>query len=510
MVLNKWACCIITLNGGEYIWYAIKSIYDFMKESGGKIIVIEGSTKYATDINKDGNSTDNTEEIALGFIRDSKPDFITYKKLGKVEDKKVLRNAYLEEIRKISENERPEWVLVLDDDELYKMEDLRRLDKFITENPKIQYIFNSQRWFWRDFKTEAFSCEDESFKQIKQGNRKDKLFFDCVGNRLRQGQYHERIFRFNSEYKYINSHSTITDSEGRDVYIDPFYEDKRIVFSGCPRYHYGYMTTTNKMYHRYQYYERRDKERTPEHIDEIWRDNYGHFLLRNIPKNTSTKIRPYFGTHPIIIQQHPYWKIGKCPMAEDSKKIIEDCSFSWAYETYEKNGKMKILYRHEFVLAKLSSNSKILDVGGWGRFASRLVQEGHSVTLLNKNTYDIRFKDSKVTYRYGDICNPPLDKKVLFDYINCSETLEHIENKELALEQMYGLLKEGGVLFGTVPMPGKYDHFTNAPNSKFSHDRLKQLLTDAKFKHIKVLDMPSMKKENETTVFWFWGEKNGI
>ena len=40
----KWSCCYIVLNGSEYIWYSIKSIYNFIKASGGKIIIIEGST----------------------------------------------------------------------------------------------------------------------------------------------------------------------------------------------------------------------------------------------------------------------------------------------------------------------------------------------------------------------------------------------------------------------------------------------------------------------------------
>ena len=34
----KWFAVMITLNGEEYLWYSLKSVYDFIKESGGKMI----------------------------------------------------------------------------------------------------------------------------------------------------------------------------------------------------------------------------------------------------------------------------------------------------------------------------------------------------------------------------------------------------------------------------------------------------------------------------------------
>ena len=511
MVKIKWVACYIVLNGDEYLWYSLKSIYNFIKDTDGKIIIIEGSTEYAGDVAADGNSSDKTKEIIDGFIKDSDKDFIIYKRLGKIKNKQVLRNAYLNEIKKLPEEQKPEWVLVMDDDELYKIEDLRRLDKFLTKNPKIEYILNPQRWFWKDFKTEAYSSENECLGQISNGFRKDKLYYDMVSERLRQGQYHERIYKWNKNIQHIH-HAVVSDEVPRDIYIHPDYEDKRIVFPGCPRYHYGYMTTTDRMFERYHYYEKRDKKRETSTIkkDEVWTDNYGHYLLRDVPKNTSTRTRPYYGEHPVIMKEHPYWKLGKCPMAVDAETMIKTLDFSWTYETFDEHDKIVILYRHEYVLDRLKPNSTILDMGGLGRFAYRLNQEGHKVTVVNKNKYDIKTKSDNVVYRYGDFLGEkgfPLNRKLRFDYVNCSETLENIEDKELALSKMYDILKKDGAFFGTVPMPGKYSHKTDAKDRDFSIVRLKKMLKRAKFKNIEVKELASMKKENEATVFWFFGEK---
>ena len=499
----KWSCVMITLNGGEYLWYALKSVYDFIKDSGGQIIIIEGSTQYAKMVSEDGHSIDNTKDIIEGFKKDSDDGFIIYKRVGKVENKQILRNTYFEVIRNLPKEKQPDWILMLDDDELYKKEDLQRLDNFLSNNPNYEYVFNPQRWIWKDFKTEAYSSENTSLKQIKQGTRIDKLFYDAVGTRLRQGQYHERIFKWNPGIKHI-SHSVITDKEGRDIYIDPYYESKRIVFPGCPRYHYGYMTTTQRMGERFQYYEKRDKSKEVSSKNALWQDNYGSYLLRGKPANSCTMIREYFGDHPEIIKQHPYWEKGECPMATDSKKIIKDNSFSWSQVTRDENEKTVILYRHEKGLKRMNPKSTILDVGGLGRFAQRLVEEGHYPTVININKDDIRTKENAAIYRYGDITGDiPLNKDLRFDYICCYETLEHIKDKSKALQNIYKFLKEDGKFFGTVPI--KKDN-TNKDNY-FIEEKLKQLLHYGKFKNIEIKPIASTLKENEKTVYWFWGEK---
>lgn len=316
---RKFFACYIGLNSAQYLWYSIKSIYDFIKETDGKIIFIEGSTDYAIDVASDGNSIDNTKQILDDFIKDSEDNFIIYKRLGKVKDKRDLRNAYLDEVKKYADDN--SWVIVVDDDELYKIEDLRRLNNFLDNNPNIEYIFNPQKWFWKDFSHICIPNEYEVHKQISTGKRSDKVFFDCVGNKIRQGQFHERFFKYNPGIRHINSHSIVTDSEGRDIYIDNFYESKRIIFNGCPRYHYGYLTTTNKMSHRFVYYQHRDANKPQTKREEVWNDSYGYYLLTGKLKNSAMTIFDYYGTHPEIIKEHPYFEKNSCPMNDEAEII---------------------------------------------------------------------------------------------------------------------------------------------------------------------------------------------
>lgn len=506
----KWTCCIITLNGAEYIWHSIKSVYDFIKDKDGQIIIIEGSTKYAEMVSEDGNSVDDTENIIEGFIKDSEPGFIIYKRFGTVEDKKVLRNAYFEEIRKLSIDKQPDWILVLDDDELYKKEDLERLDSYLEKNPRLCYIFNPQRWFWGDFKHVAITDENECRKQIEEGKRKDKIFYDAVGNRLRQGQYHERIFKWMPGLSYKGSHSVVTDPQGRDIYIDPFYEDNRIIFPGCPRYHYGYMTTLDRMYERYRYYELRDQGKVSSNKEEVWKDNYGHWLLYDLPLNTSTKVEKYYGNHPEIIKKHPYWKKGMCPMKEDAEKYQGQQKFSWVMDQYDLDGKYIILNRHAIALPRLKPKSRILDVGGKGKFAKRLGQEGHSATVLNLSKDELRTRSdsaAKFHFNLGSIFEYRKGEKGVFDYVNASETLEHIKDQQGAINNIYRLLKTGGAFFGTVPEKGVYHHDDEKGITFIDEEQMKNMLNEAGFNNVELKWVPSMNPEDEPHNLWWWAEK---
>ena len=402
-----------------------------------------------------------------------------------------------------------------DDDELYKIEDLRRLDKFLSENPKIEYVFNPQRWFWGDFKHVATTSETACLEQIKEGKRKDKIFYDTVGNRLRQGQYHERIFKWNPDIQH-KSHSVITDGENRDVYIDPFYEDKRIVFSGCPRYHYGYMTTLKKMYERYRYYEERDQGKISAKLTDVWKDNYGYYLLYDVPLNTTTRVENYFGDHPEIIKQHPYWEKGMCPMKEAAKKDFKD-NFSWLIDQYDLDGKYVILYRHKIALSRIKPlNEKtvlpmrILDVGGKGKFAKRLAQEGHNVTVINLNKSEIRALSEPSMMFHTNICDIfdfKKDDNDVYHYINCSETLEHIEKQQEAVNIMYRLLKKDGGFFGTVPEKGVYHHDDEKGIFFLDIEGIRKILETAGFKDIEVKMVASMRPTDERHNIWWWAVK---
>lgn len=265
---NKYFFCYITLNGSNFIKQSIKSILNFCKESNGKIIIIEGSTRFVNpeDINEFGLSVDNTSDIINGFINDNENGFIIYKQLGRVNDKSDLRNAYLDEVKKYADDK--SWVIVVDDDELYKKDDLMKLDDYLFGHQDIIYVYNPQYWFWKDMNHHCVINENIVKNKIKKGLSNNKIFYDLVGNELRQGQYHERIFKFNPGYRYIH-HAVVTDNVGRDVYIDKHYEKNRIVYTGCPRYHYGYLEDPEHVYKRFLYYAERDCKLKKDEKDRI-------------------------------------------------------------------------------------------------------------------------------------------------------------------------------------------------------------------------------------------------
>jgi SAM-dependent methyltransferase len=66
-----------------------------------------------------------------------------------------------------------------------------------------------------------------------------------------------------------------------------------------------------------------------------------------------------------------------------------------------------------------------------------------------------------------------------FDAVHCSETLEHIEERrELAISEIFRMLKPGGVFVGTIPIPG-ICHPKDEPDIYFLNpDSFKELVKD--------------------------------
>jgi 2-polyprenyl-3-methyl-5-hydroxy-6-metoxy-1,4-benzoquinol methylase len=100
---------------------------------------------------------------------------------------------------------------------------------------------------------------------------------------------------------------------------------------------------------------------------------------------------------------------------------------------------------------------KVLDVGGWGKLSYRLVQEGCDVTILNIDkplcdTLPSKYPGVKIVC--ADIRESGLADNT-FDAVHCSETLEHIiENRDVAIREIFRVIKPGGVFVGTIPIPG--------------------------------------------------------
>ena len=300
----KMIGCIITLNGKLYLKEALKSAMKYCDE----IIIVEGSTKYAYRADQ-GTwlSSDGTSGLIRSFIDVYEKDpriNLHYIPAGKVYSKADLRNKYIEYIDIKYGEEDNVWVMVLDDDELYWLDDIIRLKKFIRENPKIEYIYNPQHWFWGDFRHECTIDEDE-FRKSEKYKYSCKKFKDCNGNLLRQGQYHERIFKFKPGMHY-GSHATISDKDGKEIYIDEKYEKNRAIFN-CTRYHYTYVKSYNELWEKFAYFAERDGKCPPHEFDRL------EFLVEDEPfmkwilgKELPSyfKVNEFKDDHPTFMKYH--------------------------------------------------------------------------------------------------------------------------------------------------------------------------------------------------------------
>ncbi len=128
------------------------------------------------------------------------------------------------------------------------------------------------------------------------------------------------------------------------------------------------------------------------------------------------------------------------------KKLISDNNFT--YETT-----LKVFNKH------IKSSDTVLDVGcGIGVISLYYGNKCKSVhgidisdkaiKLANESAKELKL-NQKIKFEVVDFPNKYLDKK--FDKIIFSETLEHIQNEDLALQSISKMLNKNGQLIVTVP-----------------------------------------------------------
>lgn len=188
-------------------------------------------------------------------------------------------------------------------------------------------------------------------------------------------------------------------------------------------------------------------------------------------------------------------------------------NFRWSTIQYKNDGKVFLLYRQERIFEEglVQKGMRVLDVGGWGQLATRLLQEGTDCTIFDKFTQNQNYPDRvrSLPYKEGDIENKEDIKDLgLFDLITCFETLEHCKNPKKAIENIVSLLKENGVFVGTWPIAG-VSHSAEDPNVQFTTVRkLKSLLSKAGLKDIMVETTPSINKtDTKACSYYFKGKK---
>jgi SAM-dependent methyltransferase len=102
---------------------------------------------------------------------------------------------------------------------------------------------------------------------------------------------------------------------------------------------------------------------------------------------------------------------------------------------------------------------RALDVGcGTGRVAFRLAERGYTVdgVDIEPRVVDLaneiaERRRAKCSFRLGDFRDPHVVSPACYDLAVCSEVLEHVEEYQPIVENMYASLKPGGRLIITVP-----------------------------------------------------------
>jgi glycosyltransferase involved in cell wall biosynthesis len=237
---NILSACYITKNGDTFLKQSVESIYNYVDE----IIVV------------DNMSTDNTMDIVHSFPQEKfKIVQENFDNLDKDQEKKNQRNRYLE----MAEGK---WILVVDDDEVYKDKDIGIIRKFVKSPGRYVSLRYFSHQFWKDF--------DHVIKGPHWNNSQ------------------ERCFKKLPNLNYNMRHCAV--SEGDDFLArkygkknsDRIFWNKRIFI-----YHYGMCKPTEKVNEKIRMYMLRDNPAVTE-------KNVESFVQRH-PYNSNNFDSPRFG-----------------------------------------------------------------------------------------------------------------------------------------------------------------------------------------------------------------------
>jgi len=147
--------------------------------------------------------------------------------------------------------------------------------------------------------------------------------------------------------------------------------------------------------------------------------------------------------------------------------------FNWDKLQYRPDGKIHLLYRHErmFEEGLIKPGYSVLDVGGWGMLSSRLLQEEVSCLIIDIFSEDQYYPErvKQLPHINADITKDSTVASLTitpFDLVTCFEMLEHCHDQVAAINNIHSVLKPGGYLAGTFPIPGK-SHAADDPTVTF-------------------------------------------
>lgn len=154
---------------------------------------------------------------------------------------------------------------------------------------------------------------------------------------------------------------------------------------------------------------------------------------------------------------------------------------------------------HRYRLSSMLASGAVLDISCGIGYGSKIIKENNAVSSylgIDISPSEIEyakenFLSPEIEFSVGDICALDFPGQT-FDSIVCLETLEHLENPVSAVKELSRVLKEEGLLIGSVPQEA-YEfrcESTYGPNvyhlHKFSKEALKSLLK-TNFKSIEIV-----------------------
>jgi len=156
----------------------------------------------------------------------------------------------------------------------------------------------------------------------------------------------------------------------------------------------------------------------------------------------------------------------------------------WYAKTFLKNYLPNVNYK----------NIKILEIGsaegGCLKFFNKLGAKCYGIEISKgRNKYAKNRNSKKIKFLLGDICDSSfVDKIPKMDIIILRDVIEHIDQKLVAMKNIYSILKRNGIIF--VSYPPKYSPYAgHQQNVKNKYGRLPFIHLLPPFLYSKILNL---------------------
>ena len=439
----KYSFGMIVLNGDDFIEYAIKSVYDFAHE----IIIVEGAVQEAMFmVGPDGGSRDKTIDLIESF---PDPDHKIRLIRGKWTDKTEQSNVYL----RLATGD---YVWQIDSDEVYKREDLVKLDEILAANQdSVDMVSITALNFYHNLWT------------IGKGGR-----WEAKEDPIR------RIFK-NKPGAHFTTHwpPTLVYGDGSTV-VGHLEQDTLAEQFGIYFYHYSYVTR-KQVEEKVEYYNRKGYSPVVGSDLSTWYDQvwskwthpgceveklHGSHVNRRRPTWTE-----YFtGEHPEVMKTHPLFDFERPPASAPDSPASSPTEF-WNLAGEAQTGCFapvfkSLLQTHgcaapkALALAQAGGRSgadgdmRIYNLGGRGDTLD--FYAGKDASWLGS---DIEYRTVDINPNFRpDICNSVEDMHDIpdasADILISTQVLMYSPNPHKAFQEISRVLTPGGTFFCVTPM----------------------------------------------------------